>query len=347
MGISALALQPQPSGAIERWSFKFEPARDLSVPGESSSAGRLGSTPVSAPLWGPSPAITLFRPQSGREQAFDRLSRVTMDLQLVILDTETATLHGSPQLLELGAVRAVGGEIVDRFEALVRPEVPIDPATTEIHGITESMIRDAEPAAIVMERFCAWVGEDALVAHNADFDGRVLAFECTRARIAPPPGWLIDTLRLSRRLIPESPDHKLATLCEHLELEEGVHHRALADAVWCWKILEACIDRMATPATTVAQLVEAAGSATTISDCRPRLRAAIKQRHRPLERACLEREEVILTYGDGARAPVRLSVLPRVLYDQGERSYLEAECLSSGMIKTYRLDRVHKVRLSS
>ncbi|MEO6709607.1 MAG: exonuclease domain-containing protein [Planctomycetota bacterium] len=270
-----------------------------------------------------------------------------MDLTFVILDTETASLRGPPHLVELGAVRAAGGEIVDSFEALVRPEVPMDPEACDFHGISPEMVADAEPAAAVLERFHAWVGDDDMVAHNAEVDGRVLAFECARAQVAPPSGWLIDTLRLSRKLIPESPDHKLSTLCECLELEEGVHHRALPDAVWCWKVLEACVARMQPAPPTLAQILSAAGSPLTIAACAPRVRASLKTRHRPLERACKTRERVILVYGDSATAPVPLPVLPRVLYDQGERSYLEAECLASGTIKTYRLDRVHKVLASS
>jgi DNA polymerase III epsilon subunit family exonuclease len=270
-----------------------------------------------------------------------------MDQSLVFFDTETATLRGPPHLLELGAVRAADGEIVDTFEALVLPAVPIDPDASDFHGITTEMVAEAEPAAAVLERFRSWVGDDALAAHNAEFDARVLAFECARARVAPPPGWLIDTLRISRKLIPEAPDHKLSTLCDCLDLEEGVHHRALADAVWCWKVLEACVERMHPKPVSVAQLLAAAGAPSTIAASAPRVRASLKSRHRPLERACSAREQVTLVYGDGESAPVPLQVLPRVLYDLGERSYLEAECLASGTIKTYRLDRVHKVLSSS
>ncbi len=71
----------------------------------------------------------------------------------------------------------------------------IAPEATEFHGIDEAMVRDAEPAAVVLERFRDWAGDRPLVAHNADFDARVLAFEYARARLAPPPGWLIDTLK--------------------------------------------------------------------------------------------------------------------------------------------------------
>jgi hypothetical protein len=33
------------------------------------------------------------------------------------------------------------------------------------------------------------------------------------------------------------------------------------------------------------------------------------------------------------------------LYELGDKRYLEAECVASGMLKTYRLDRVHHVRV--
>ena len=66
-----------------------------------------------------------------------------MDQPLVILDTETATLRGAPHLLELGAVRVERGEIQERFEALVRPEVPIDPEASDFHGIGPEHVADA------------------------------------------------------------------------------------------------------------------------------------------------------------------------------------------------------------
>ena len=57
---------------------------------------------------------------------------------LIAFDTETATLDGAPHLLELGAVRFYEGEALDHFQALVRPDVEIDPGTTAIHGITDA-----------------------------------------------------------------------------------------------------------------------------------------------------------------------------------------------------------------
>jgi DNA polymerase III epsilon subunit-like protein len=262
-----------------------------------------------------------------------------LDRPIVALDTETATLRGAPHLLELGAVRVVDGEIAGEFCALVRPEVAIEAEASAFHGIRDEDVRDAEPAGAVLARFAEWVAEDWMVAHAAEADAHVLGFEYARARLAPPPGPLLCTVKIARKRFPEAPDHKLDTLCELLGLDEGPRHRALPDAVWCWKVLEACLERGADG--TAAGLLALAGRPLTIAGLMPRAR--LKQRLRPLERACAEGREVTLLYGDEQEAPARLPVRPRVLYEQGTKGYLEAECRLSGTLKTYRLDRVQRV----
>jgi hypothetical protein len=69
-----------------------------------------------------------------------------LDRPIVYLDTETATLLGAPHLLEIGAVRVVDGEAIDRFDTLVRPQVPIEAEATAIHGIPDDAVRDAPDA---------------------------------------------------------------------------------------------------------------------------------------------------------------------------------------------------------
>ncbi len=267
-----------------------------------------------------------------------------MDRALVILDTETATLRGAPHLLELGAIRVEHGEIVDQFASLVRPQVAVEPGATEIHGITDEMVFDAPDTSTVLARFREWVGDDWMAAHNADFDARVLGFEFVRWQLEPPTGVMLDSLKLARKWIRDAPDHKLETLCSFLELEDGEHHRALADSVWCWKVIEECLERMGgLESTSSAQLLAACGTPITIERSQPRVARLLKPRLRPLERACESRERVTLVYGDLSSPPVPLAVLPHFLYDQGDQSYLEAECLKSGTLKTYRLDRVQKV----
>jgi predicted DNA-binding transcriptional regulator YafY len=67
-------------------------------------------------------------------------------------------------------------------------------------------------------------------------------------------------------------------------------------------------------------------------------------RLRTLEAACRDGRQVELCYGETEQAPVWLGVRPRILYATKRQGYLEAECVRSGLLKTYRLDRVHRVR---
>ena len=267
-----------------------------------------------------------------------------MDTPIVCLDCETATLRGAPHLLELGAVRVVDGEVADTFNTYVRPEVEIEPEATAIHGITGLDVQDAPTAAVALAEFSAWLGDDWMAAHNSAFDARVLGFEYRRARLEAPDAPVLDTLRLSRRFIPDAPDHKLDTLCAHLDLEDGDRHRALPDAVWCFKVLEACMAEMPEP-VTLQSLLALSGRPITIAEQRPTGPGTMKQRWRPLVAACdgLGEPEVTLVYGSDGEAPVELPVAPRLMYSAHKKGYLEAECVASGMLKTYRLDRIQRV----
>jgi DNA polymerase III epsilon subunit family exonuclease len=269
-----------------------------------------------------------------------------MDRPLVVLDCETAAPRGAPHLIELGAVRVHHGEIQDSFQSLVCPPVPIDPESEAIHGIGENDVRQAPWVAEVLQRFSAWVADDWMAAHNASVDSRILGYEYARAGLTPPPGPFIDSLALAKAHIPEAPDHKLDTLRQVLELEEGGEHRALIDAVHCWKVIEECLERAGGLGS--ARATELLGrSPLTIERRRPGP-PRMSPRLRPLERATAAGETVHLLYArENDGAPTPLEVLPRFLFERRGKSYLEAECQSSGMLKTYLLERVRKVLPSS
>ena len=265
-----------------------------------------------------------------------------MDRPIVVLDTETAASRGAPHLLELGAVRVVEGEIADRFESLVRPQVPIDPEAAAVHGIQDADAAGAPSAVELLPDFLAWLGDDWLAAHDAPKDARVLAFELARAGLPLPSAPIVDTLRLARKLIPESPDHRLETLASVLELEVDQLHRALPDAVAAFKVLEACAERLAPPVTGERLLAAEGGSPSTIQRHAPP-GPRMKPRWRPLADACETGATLTLVYGSEEEPPAQLTVVPKMLYNSNKKGYLEAECVSSGTLKTYRLDRVHRV----
>src|SRR5213080_4334374 len=148
---------------------------------------------------------------------------VTFDLETTDKDVEVC------EVIEIGAVRVVGGEIVDRFHSLVRPYRPITPGATKVHGYTDGDVRNARPFAEVWPEFRAFIGDDVLIAHNGQhFDIPVLR------RLAA--GWegvdtlvFYDTLPLVRSLSRDSA--KLEDLALRFGIDAGRAHHALDDAV--------------------------------------------------------------------------------------------------------------------
>src|SRR6266849_3898607 len=94
---------------------------------------------------------------------------VTFDLETTYKDVDAC------EVVEVGAVRVVGGEIVDRFHTLVKPYRPITPGATKLHGYTDAAVREAPSFAEVWPEFRAFIGDDVLIAHNGQhFDIPVL-----------------------------------------------------------------------------------------------------------------------------------------------------------------------------
>ena len=109
----------------------------------------------------------------------------------------------------------------------------------------------------------------------------------------------------------------------------------------CWKVIEECFERAGgLHETEVARHMPK--SPLTIGGRRPR-DARMSPRLRPLERAIAEDVSVTLAYALEDGAPVPIDVHPRFLYQRHGKSYLEAECLSSSLLKTYLLERIRKV----
>ncbi len=151
---------------------------------------------------------------------------------VIVLDFETSGM--SPKYgdrpIEVGAVRIEGDLIVDRFQALMNPGFPVSWFIESLTGIGNDLIAEAPPCEEVMARFADWIGDTPLVAHNAGFDRAFLDAELAllgRERLNP----MACTMLAARRLFPEAPNHKLATLVSHLGIyHDGTFHRALADA---------------------------------------------------------------------------------------------------------------------
>src|SRR5881275_2304851 len=189
--------------------------------------GEVGEDVIGAQDGGPHGlALTLFKALQNLHSLdiLDTLSRyVTFDLETTDKDVEVC------EVVEIGAVRVVGGDIVDRFHTLVQPYRPITPGATKVHGYTDADVRDARSFAEVWPEFRAFIGDDVLIAHNGQhFDIPVLR-RLAAGRDGVDSLVLYDTLPLVRSLSRDSA--KLEDLALRFGIDAGRAHHALDDAV--------------------------------------------------------------------------------------------------------------------
>jgi exodeoxyribonuclease X len=153
------------------------------------------------------------------------------DYRYVVVDVE-GNGQQPPDLVELGAVPIVAGVIGEPATWLCKPERPIAPIARRIHGITNEMVTEAPAFADVEANVRAHLDGAVLVAHNAGVDTGVLR----RKMPGFTPAGVLDTLKLSRRLLPGQPSHRLGALVKALHLDRGlpgdmVAHRAGYDVL--------------------------------------------------------------------------------------------------------------------
>ena len=166
----------------------------------------------------------------------------------VVFDLETTGLYpnSGDSIIEIGAVKILNGEIIDRFDELIDPGKELDPKITEITCITDSMLKGKRNELEVLKAFIKWSEGLPLVAHNAKFDLsfiREAYFKYDLGKLENP---VLDTLGLSRYLESKERFHNLATLVKRYDIpwDEDKHHRADYDAEGTALILAKMIKKL-------------------------------------------------------------------------------------------------------
>jgi len=147
----------------------------------------------------------------------------------VVFDVETtgSAAGKGGAITEIGALKLVGGEVIDQFTTLVNPGRPIDPFVVRLTGITGRMVSDSPSISEVMPRFEEFVEGCVLVGHNVHFD---CSFVTAARDGSPLPNEVLDTLKLARCLVPGLKRYRLSALVSHFGVRQAPNHRALSDA---------------------------------------------------------------------------------------------------------------------
>lgn len=95
-----------------------------------------------------------------------------LETTYVVFDFETTGFNagGADTIIEIGAVKICNGEIIDRFNELINPGIPLPEKITAITNITDDMLKDKDTEENAIKRFIDWYGNLPMVAHNAKFD---------------------------------------------------------------------------------------------------------------------------------------------------------------------------------
>ncbi len=156
------------------------------------------------------------------------------DTTYVVFDFETTGFNATSgdSIIEVGAVKLLNGEIIDRFQELINPGKKLVSAITEVTGITNQDLKDKRNEKEVITDFKKWIGKLPLIAHNAKFDISFLESAYYKYNFPPLDNTVIDTLELSRALEPNVFRHSLSALVKRYEIpfDEESHHRADYDA---------------------------------------------------------------------------------------------------------------------
>ncbi len=158
-----------------------------------------------------------------------------MGLREVVFDTETTGFDpmSGDRLVEIGCVELIDGVPTGRtYHQLVNPERDIPAGAMAVHGITNEQVAKAPLFGTIAEAFLDFIGDDPLVAHNADFDFKFIDWELKL--VDRPPlarSRMVDTLAIAKKLYPGA-RNSLDALATRLGVDTTarVKHGALIDS---------------------------------------------------------------------------------------------------------------------
>ena len=152
--------------------------------------------------------------------------------EFIVFDVETTGLSplDGDRIVEIAAMKVKGLQVVDKFYSLVNPKRRIPHEATNVHQITDEMVTGAPTAAEVLPSMIAFISGGCVAGHNVRFDLNFLCHELHLAgRKLKDETPAIDTLKMSRELLPYLSNHKLSYLARSLGVTVTETHRAMSD----------------------------------------------------------------------------------------------------------------------
>jgi DNA polymerase-3 subunit epsilon len=160
-----------------------------------------------------------------------------------IIDIETT--GGSARLEKITEIAVYlhdGNQITGEFVSLVNPERNIPYFITNLTGITNEMVEKAPRFYEIARKIIELTEGRTFVAHNARFDYSFIREEYKSLGFNFKRN-ILDTVALSRKLMPGHKSYSLGNICKDLNISINGRHRAAGDALATVRLLELLIEK--------------------------------------------------------------------------------------------------------
>ncbi|CAB1054674.1 PolC-type DNA polymerase III [Spiroplasma endosymbiont of Danaus chrysippus] len=156
-----------------------------------------------------------------------------LDLEYIVLDLETTGLSTNyHEIIEFGYTIVKDNMILKQDTILIKPNNPVPEHITELTSITNVMLKDKQTLQQILPTIIEIIGNKTIVAHNANFDFGFLQAAMKQLGFMPLNNPVIDTLQLSRAILPQLKYYRLGTICRTygIKYDDEIAHRADYDA---------------------------------------------------------------------------------------------------------------------
>ena len=152
----------------------------------------------------------------------------------IVLDTETTGLNykAGDRIIEVGCVELINHvSTTNNLQFYCSTNKIIDESATKIHGLTNAFLNEYPPFKEYVKKFLAFIGNDPLIIHNAEFDLGFINNELMLLGIEPLKNKIIDTVSFARKKL-NTRIANLDYLCRRfqIDLSERDLHGALLDS---------------------------------------------------------------------------------------------------------------------
>jgi DNA polymerase III subunit epsilon len=175
--------------------------------------------------------------------------RQLADQNFTVVDLETTGgVSDRNHVIEISVIHAnLAQGVTAQYSDLINPRVMVPRDITYLTGISQAMVDSGQPPESLWLDYLDHLNHGVITAHNLSFDYNFIKLEYRRLGInfVRPVDAQLCTVHLSRLLLPHLKSRSLPNLVKHFQFKVGKSHRAAADTLACWLLLEKLFEQLA------------------------------------------------------------------------------------------------------